>query len=372
MTASSQTARPIRVAYVIQNLNYGGMERLVHAMAHHLPDRGFDIHVVVLQYLGRFAEGLDGRATLHEVPPMPRWSFFHPARLRDVFRDIAPDIVHSHSGVWLKSARAAHLAGVPAMVHTEHGRPDPIPLADRLIDRTASRWTDVVIAVSEALAGTLRRQVVRNPSQVQVIPNGVDTDQFRPGGDRAALRDELGLPRDAFVIGSVGRLEPVKHYVLALRALARLDGEPWLALVGDGSERPALEALARELGVASRVRFLGFRPDAHRAYGAFDLFLLPSLSEGTSVSLLEAMASGVCPALTDVGGNRAVLGPDLAGLLVPSGDVAALAALLDGLRRDPARRAQLAEAGRARVEAEFSLHAMLDRHESLYRSLLRR
>src|SRR5512147_1156734 len=115
MTASNGR---VRVAHVIQNLNYGGMERVLHSLAQRLPAHGFEVHIVVLQYLGRFAEGLEDTVRFHQVPPMSKLSMFHPGALIATFREIAPDVVHSHTGVWLKSARAAHVAGVPAMVHT--------------------------------------------------------------------------------------------------------------------------------------------------------------------------------------------------------------------------------------------------------------
>ena len=121
MTSSDQT---IRAAHVIQNLNYGGMERVLHDLARGLFCRGFDIHVVVLEYYGRFARGLEDCASLHQVRPMSKLSLFHPGELIALVRKIAPDIVHSHSGVWFKTARAAHLARVPVLIHTEHGRAD--------------------------------------------------------------------------------------------------------------------------------------------------------------------------------------------------------------------------------------------------------
>ena len=364
----------VRVAHVIQNLNYGGMERVLHSLASRLPPRGFEVHVVVLQYLGRFAEGLQGSVTFHQVPPMSRLSLLHPGRLVAVLRGIAPDVVHSHTGVWLKASRAAHIARVPVMVHTEHGRPHPVPLADRLIDNRASRWTDTVIAVSDALAEVLRRQVVHDPARVRVITNGVDVDTLRPPADRTALRVDIGLPTDVPIIGSIGRLEPVKNYQLALRAFARLGATPGappiMVLAGDGSERASLEALARELGVAPRVKFLGWRDDTERLYGAFDVFTLTSRSEGTSVSLLEAMSSGVCPVTTDVGGNRAVLGPGLESLLVPGDDAEALAAAWQRQLADPVLRAALGTQARRRVAAGFSLTRMVEQHVSLYRELL--
>jgi glycosyltransferase involved in cell wall biosynthesis len=366
------------VAYVIQNLNFGGMERVLHGLASELPRQGFEVHVVVLEYYGHFAEGLEDRVTMHQVPTMSRLSLLHPRTLARTLRGIAPDIVHTHAGLWLKGVRAARLAGVRATVHTEHGRPDPVPLADRVIDNVASRQTDVILAVSEALAGVLRRQVVHDPSCVRVITNGVDTRRIFPSPDPGTLRRAFDLPVDTPIIGSIGRLEPVKNYRLALRALARVepvaDGgpAPMLVLVGDGSERADLEAMARELGLASRVRFLGWRTDAERIYGAFDLFTLPSRSEGTSISLLEAMSAGVCPVVTDVGGNRAVLGGDLDSLLVPDDDDAALAATWQALLDDAGRRGTMGGRARARVENTFSLDRMIDMHAALYEELTQR
>jgi glycosyltransferase involved in cell wall biosynthesis len=307
---------------------------------------------------------------------MSRLSLLHPGQLIATLRKIAPQVVHSHTGVWLKASRAARVAGVPVMVHTEHGRPDPVPLADRLIDNCASRWTDIVIAVSETLAALLRHQVVHDPSRVRVITNGVDVDHLRPPADGEGLRRDLCLPSGTPVIGSIGRLEPVKNYQLALRAFARLLAEtgdetpPLLVLAGDGSERAALEALAHTLGIAPRVRFLGWRADADRLYGAFDLFTLTSLSEGTSISLLEAMSTGVCPVVTDVGGNRAVLGAGLESLVVPGQDEAALATAWKRQLGDPELRASMGARARQRVESGFSLERMVQQHVALYRELL--
>lgn len=366
--------RPLRVAHVIQNLNYGGMERVLHTLARQLPPRGFEIHIVVLEYLGHFAQGLEGVATLHQVPPMSKLSLLYPTELMSVLRTIAPDLVHTHSGVWLKGMRAARLVGVPHTVHTDHGRPDPVPLHERVIDHWASRLTNVIVAVSEALAEVLRRTIASDPATVRVITNGVELESRYSDPGRATVRKELGIPDDATVIGSIGRLEPVKNYGLAIRAFAQLqhtvpsDRVLWLLLAGDGSERPALEGLARSLGVSDRVRFLGWRNDTDVLYSAFDIFTLSSRSEGTSISLLEAMTSGVCPVVTDVGGNRSVLGPDLASLLVPE-DAGALAAAWRRCAENPRLRSEMAGRARHRVETAFSAEHMVEEYAALYRQL---
>lgn len=379
MTAPSAAGRPIRVAHVIQNLNYGGMERVMNDLVRRLPRPEFELHVVVLEYYGRFAEGLAAHATLHQVPPMSRLSLLRPAALAAVFRQAAPDVVHSHSGIWLKAVRAARSARVPVVVHTEHGRADPDPLVARLVDHLASRGTDTVIAVSESVAALLRRRVVARGTPIEVIINGVDTERFRPRGGRESLRPGLGIPDGDFVIGSIGRLEPIKHYRLAVQAFARVLARrreagipaPWLVLAGDGSERAALEAEAGALGVAERVRFLGWRDDVERLHDTFDLFTLTSRSEGTSISLLEAMSAGLCCAVTDVGGNRAVLGEPLAALLVPPDDPEAMAEAWHQRLARPGETRRLGEACRARVAAAFGVDRMVARHAQLYRELAR-
>ena len=260
------------------------------------------------------------------------------------------------------------------VVHTEHGRPDPVPFADRLIDNRASRWTDVIIAVSEALAEVLRRQVVHDTSRIRVIPNGVDVGGLPPGRVRRAPRRARHARRDpshrqhrAPGTGQELPTGPPGVRPAGRRHLARRRSWCWRETAASAR---SLETLASELGIASRVKFLGWRNDADRLYGAFDLFTLTSRSEGTSISLLEAMSAGVCPIVTDVGGNRAVLGPGLESLLVPGDDAEALAIAWQRQLADPVRRAALGIKARRRVEAEFSLVGMVEQHASLYRELL--
>jgi len=362
-------SRRIRVLHVIQNLNYGGMERLLSDLMHRFDRNRFELHVLVLQYMGRFAQGLEDVATLHQAPSLPRWSLLWPRDLAEVIRRIGPDVVHTHSGVWYKTARAARAAGVPLLVHTDHGRPTPDPFVARFLDGRAARSTDVVIAVSDALRQRLEATVVPRGTRIVVVRNGVDTEQFMPGRS-IGIRATLGLPPEAVVLGSIGRLEAIKGYEVMVQAMAHLrsHGSPPVALVlaGDGSERFRLEAMAESLGVAGSVHFLGWRDDVQELLASFDIFTMSSHSEGTSVSLLEAMSTGLCPVVTDVGGNRVVLGPDLAHRLVPPADPAALATAWAQAIEDPVRRARDGDVARTRVISEFSLDAMVRAYEDVY------
>lgn len=364
--------RRLRVLHVIQSLNYGGMERLLADIVRRARASRFESHVMALQYLGRFAEGLEDVATLHTADSMPRWSMLWPASLTAQFRQIAPDVVHTHSGVWYKASLAAKHARVPRVIHTEHGRRRPDPFHERTIDFFASRRTDIVVAVSEVLAAQLARTVVADASRVRVVPNGVDVEAYRPRPDTGTIRRELGLSAAAPIIGSVGRLEHIKGYDVMVEAFALLlrdwseGAPPALVLAGEGAERARLEQLAAERNVRGAIHFLGWRDDIHDQLSAFTLFTMSSRSEGTSVSLLEAMSAGLCPVVTDVGGNAAVLGESLRHRLVAAGDAAALAAAWLAALREPRRRAADGTAARARVVAGFSLDTMVRAYEALY------
>jgi glycosyltransferase involved in cell wall biosynthesis len=265
------------------------------------------------------------------------------------------------------------MAGVPRLIHTDHGRQkDPDALLDRLVDGLASRRTDVIVAVSEALARQLAATVVRDPGRIRVIPNGVDTELFRPGIAAATLRAELGLERGQPILGSIGRFDRIKGYDIMLEAYAvlvagwRAGPVPALVLAGEGPEESRLIHQARALPPPADVRFLGWRSDLGNLFDSFSLFTLASRSEGTSLSLLEAMSSECCPVVTNVGGNAVVLGPELAHRLVAPSDPHSLAsAWCQGLA-DPVRRTEDAVRARRRVEACYSLQAMVRAYESLY------
>lgn len=372
MTGSGpDRARRIRVVHLVNNLNFGGMERIIAEMVRRTDPTRFELHVLAFEYLGHFSEGLDAHASLHTVGPMSRLSLAWPAALARKLRAIGPDVAHVHSGVWLKSVRAAAVARVARVVYTDHGRQHPDPWLNRWIDRQASRGTDVVVAVSEALR-TYLQSFVADPDRVVLVRNGVDTDQYAPRSDDGSVRRELGLDAGDPLIGSVGRLERVKGYEIMVAAFAQLmrewdgPGRPALVVVGDGSERDALERDARLAGIADRIAFRGWRSDIERHLAEFDLFTMSSHSEGTSVSLLEAMSSGLCPVVTRVGGNSAVLGAALAHRLVPPADPAALAGAWRDAYAHPDRRLDDAVRARQRVLDEYSLGAMVSRYEALY------
>jgi glycosyltransferase involved in cell wall biosynthesis len=366
----------LRVLQIVQNLNYGGMERLIGELVVRLDPEEFEPHLMVLGYVGRFGQGLPNRVALHPPPRLSKASMLWPRRLAADIAAIAPDIVHTHGGVWYKASLAARLARVRRIVHTDHGRIMPDPWRSRWLHRLASRRTDAVVAVSQPLATYLAARVMSDPSRLLTIVNGVDTDAWRPCPDTGALRRELSLAANVPIIGSIGRLEPIKGYDVMVEAYARLRGEwrgpgpaPALVVVGDGVDRARLVELGARLGLDGGLFLLGWRDDVRAFHAAFTLFTMSSRSEGTSVSLLEAMSAGLCPVVTDVGGNRGVLGPELRHRLVPPENPAALADAWAAGLTDRAARERDGSAARRRVEEGFSLDAMVRAYERLYRSL---
>ena len=369
----STSPRRLRILHVVQNLNYGGMERLLFEMLRRSDRAQFENHVLNLQYVGRFGDGLSEYARVAVARPMGRLSMVRPTSLASDIAAIAPDVVHSHSGVWFKATLAARMAGVPWVVHTEHGRAFPDPWIARTIDGAASRRTDVLVAVSDAVGRHLRAHVSRRPERVHVVANGVDVERFRPCRDDGVLRAELGLAADIPILGSIGRLEPIKGYEVMVDAFAELRARwtsgpaPVLVIAGDGSERAALEQRAAAAGIGDGIRWLGWRDDIHALHAAFTVFTMSSHSEGTSVSLLEAMSAGLAPAVTDVGGNAAVLGAALRHRLTPPSNPSALATQWLSLLTDGASRATDSRAARARVVEAFTLETMVRAYEAHYR-----
>jgi glycosyltransferase involved in cell wall biosynthesis len=362
--------RSLAIELVVPTLVVGGMEVLVASMARGLAARGHRVGVTCLEYDGELAGGLRADGIRVSVVPTPGLRpLVHAPALAAHFAQLRLDVVHSHSGVWEKTARAARHAGVGRVVHTVHGLLQKEPWHGPLLKRWGARHTDWIVAVSEPLRDYLVREIGLRDQRVRVLINGIDTDSFRPGERTGALRERLGLDAATPLVGTVARLAPVKNHVMLVDAFARVvqrRPDAHLAIVGDGPMRAPLEERIAALGLTDRVHLSGMMTDLAPVYRDFDVFVLSSLAEGTSVSMLEAMASARGIVATRVGGNTNLLDDGACGVLVPSDDAEAMAGALDALLGAPAERARLGATARERVLAHFSEAAMLDAYEALY------
>jgi len=372
----------------------GGAERLLVELAIRSDRERFAPAVACFRQEAFADELAAAGRPVHVVPKHRAFDVGLLFRLVRLLRRERVALVHTHD---LQAATyglmAGKLARVPVML-TVHGlgifRQKRSP---KLLPRLA-RWLDRVVFVGHWLQRVAADELGVRPRRPMVIHNGVDVAAFRPGPPDPELAAELGLEPGRPVVGSVGNLRAVKDYPCLLRAFAvalrSADSRLWIAdrqsgirnpksemaatlvLVGDGAERPALEALARELGIGSFVRFAGARGDVARVLRAFDVFALSSETEGISVALLEAMATGLPAVVTDTGGNPEVAVEGRTAHLVPVGGHEAMGEALASLLADPARRRAWGEAARARVEEEFSLGRMVREYEAVYESLIRR
>jgi glycosyltransferase involved in cell wall biosynthesis len=375
-SSTASTARAgrsvIRVTHVVFDFNGGGMESLVAEMAARFNGTSVQVSLITLSgRVGRLgAVTRDRFDQFHVIRKGVGLSMLLPLGVAKVIRGTRADVVHVHNGSWYKGSLAARLAGVKRVIYTEHGREHDDPPFMQWLDRRASGRTDAVVAVSARLARYLEKSVGIERRRIVTIHNGVDTSVFTPAPPPAELRASLGIPSDALVIGSVGRLEPVKAYERLLEAAALLRGKlprPFVVLIcGSGSEREALEAHAARLGIGDIVRLPGWLDDPAQAYRLLDVFVLPSKSEGQSVSLMEAMASGVPAVVTDVGANAEMLGDELRAQVVSEqpAEMAKVIAATIGNEKTSNRMRQVV---RERAVEHYSLDRLIKAYESLYR-----
>ena len=229
------------------------------------------------------------------------------------------------------------------------------------------------VAVSEDVRWRLDRYEGLDAARVDVIYNGVDVGPRLSPPERAALRQALGFAERDVVVGTVGRFDPIKNLPMLIESLAAArgqDGRIRGLLVGDGPEFGAVEQIIQAHHLDDMVRLTGFRTDARQLVQCMDLFVLSSFSEGTSMALLEAMASGVPAAVTAVGGNPEIVIAGETGWVVPSGAVAALTSAILEASHDPALRSEFGHAGRQRFEENFTFERMLECYRELYRSMM--
>lgn len=364
------------ITHVVENLNRGGLERVVIDLIGVQQAAGHRCQVACLFERGALAAELDAIGV--PVIACGKQRGFDLAavrRLRAAIRAHGTEVLNTHNamahyyaaiaspGLRLRRINTRHSMGVTA----RHRRRD-------WLYRASMIGTDTVISVSRAALEAALAQHLVPAAKAVAIPNGIPIGEFRPRSDEARRRlaETLGLPAGSAVLGTVGRLHPAKDHALLLRAFAQLvTGHPQAALVvvGDGALRTDLERDAEALGIADRVRFLGDRSDVKALLCAFDLFVMSSRTEGYSIALVEACAAALPIVATAVGGNPEIVEDGRNGLIVPPGDAAALTAALVALLTDSPRRAAMGEAARHWALANGSVEAMAERYQAVYRGM---
>lgn len=364
----------LSITHFVENMERGGLERTVIDLIAAQREAGHECRLVCLFDRGILADELSASGVSVEICDKRTGADFRALRrARDLLR--GGGVLHTHNAAAHYHAVLAS-AGLPLqrVVNTRHGMGESNPRSRReWLYRRSMLRTDYAVAVCETARRHLQNNGVSPRSALLSIPNGIRTEGFRAADDaaRARLREELALAPGSRLIGTVGRLEPVKDQANLIRAFRQVRlsvPDAALVMVGDGALRRELEAVAQAEGVADATRFLGDRSDVPQLLQGLDVFALSSVSEGYSIALLEACAAQLPIVATDVGGNGEIVRDRKNGLLVPARDADALAAALTELLSSPVYAVELGQAGRQWVTHEGSFRTMASRYEALYRN----
>lgn len=365
--AGSEAAR-VHVLHVVPMLRPGGMELALARVVNGLLRQGITHSVIALKGDALIRDRIDPSVRIHALHARPH-DLRVPLHLRELIQCERPTVIHARNlGAWPEIA-AARLVTRPAvpLVFSFHGVAEarPLPLRWRLLSRILARITSEMFTVSDGSRRYLAEHIGLDEERIGVIPNGVDTERFRPAVPR---REDGGVTR----VGTVGSLSAVKNQAMLVRACHRLlqRGRALaLEIAGEGPERAALQSLIDSLGIAGHVRLRGHIDDTPAFLRDLDIFVLSSDSEAHPNALSEASASGLACIATRVGGVPEIVDQGRAALLFERGDEASLVHLLGELIDDRDRRRNLGVAARRFTAANYSMARMIDRYAAMYRRL---
>ncbi len=369
--------KKISVLHIVLSTLTGGMENAIYNLCAN-SDRGkLDIQVACIEEIGALSEKFKalGIETVLIPKMVSGFSLLYPRELIHFIEQSKCDIVHTHSGCWTKVASAiAHLPNVK-LVYTEHGRTFPDPKLGLVLDRIAGLATDRVVAVADTLNQYLIEKVGVSPKKVITIRNGIDTERFKRSEiSRSEVRTELGYSPENIIIGIVARLAPVKNHEYLFRTVKIVfDENPQsrLLVIGDGELRGSLESLAQSTGLANKIKFIGDRPDVSRLLSGIDILTLSSLSEGTSLTLLEGMSCQLPVVATNIGGNPGVIKNGQTGFLVDLDKPELYADSFKSLINSKELRQTMGEKARKDIELYWSIAACVKSYQELYEELVK-
>jgi sugar transferase (PEP-CTERM/EpsH1 system associated) len=356
----------MHVVHVMLTLDVGGLERNVLNQVRQAPRLRQRITIVCLQHPGQLAPQVQELgATVICLNKRAGISLGLVPRLAKIFRQIQPDVVHTHQvGTLFYAGPAARWARVPLVVHTEHGKERYAQqFRTRLLGRIAGRFVSTFFCLTRDMAAAVRASRIVPQRKIHVIFNGIDTAQFTRRHDSRAARRALGIPDDAPLIGTVGRLTEIKRQDVLIRGFALLKKQcpaAHLMLVGEGPLRDDLQKLAAQCQVADAVHFAGYQSPTGPFIQAMNIFALTSRSEGMPQAAIEAAVCALPIVASRVGGLPELIEHGRTGLLVPVGDESALAVALGELLADPGRARLIGAAAKQHAVATFDISRMAD------------
>lgn len=365
----------INIMHILHSFEAGGLEEVVINLINNLNLNLFNVCVCSLTKGGAFKNRISTKIKIFELNKKEGNDYLIPFRLMKLFKQEKIQIVHTHNwGTLCEGAVGAKLAHIPIIIHQEHGT-----LISVIKNKKRRRLTikflfnyieNQVIAVSNALKQAIIEFLNIDKSKIITIHNGIQIDKFDIIIDKTSKRKELGLTDDDIVVGTIGRLVPVKNQKVLIQAIKYLLNrlpKIKLILIGKGPLEEELKTFTQNLNLTNKVLFLGQRNDIPELLKIMDVFTLPSLHEGISITLLEAMASGLPVVATDVGGNPEVVINGKTGILIPPNDHIKLAEAINDIIQDKNKATLYACTAKMQIKNKFSLEKMVNKYENLYK-----
>ena len=363
--------------HITYDMRIGGTEMVVKNLIEGFDDPAFKMSIFCIEApLGPWGEDLaNAGIPITTVARQPGFDRGLIKAIRQHLREHKIDIIHCHQYTpWVYGVLAA--AGLKTkVIFTEHGRfyPDFGTWKRKLINPMLAWLTDATTAISSATKQALVTHENLSARNIEVIYNGIKAVDPVPDETQQALKAELGITASQPVFGTIARFDPIKNHLMMLRAFNNVlnaGKDAKLVIVGDGEMRDDIETLIKELGISDHVILTGYQPQPARYLSIMDIFLLSSFSEGTSMTLLEAMSLGKPCVVTDAGGNAEVITNNEIGLVVANNDKSAFAKAMLQLNSDNALYNQFSEAAHLRFEKNFSVESMCTAFQAIYKRLM--
>ncbi|KPJ69808.1 hypothetical protein AMJ44_02210 [candidate division WOR-1 bacterium DG_54_3] len=367
----------IRIVHIVLSMNQGGLENGIVNLANNMRGSIFENIICCLSEGGEFIKRLNNSVkvvTMHKKPGNDLSLYLRLIRLLIEFR---PAVVHTRNWAGIDGIICAKMARVPIIIHGEHGFETKDLLRQdkkrRLIRKIIlSTMVNRVVTVSQNLKNRLFNELGIPLKKIVHIPNGVDAKKFRPK-EKETIRQRIGFNEDSFIVGIIARLDPIKNHrtlIYAFKEISNVYSDVELIIVGDGPLRQMLEQEVNKLNIEGKVVFLGKKSGVSEIYNIFDVFVLSSLNEGMSNTILEAMATGIPVIASNVGGNPELVVDGETGLLFPPQDVSSLLECIKGYILNPSCKHGHGDNARRRVLEKFTIDRMVKSYEQLYLDLV--
>lgn len=365
----------VKILHVTFDMTIGGAQQVIRQLIENMDAEQFESEVVCIDnQLGGIGKILVQQGVkIHLLQRKAGLDLNLILELRKLIKKSRVNILHCHQYTPYFYGLLASIMSGAKVVFTEHGRfyPDYGTWKRKLLNRVFSLFTAKITSISEATKKALVVHENFRPEKIQVLYNGI-LDKSDIIVDKAELKKQFSIPGDAFLFGTISRLQPIKNQSLMIRAFKQIHAEQadtHLLIVGDGEIRSELESLVDTLGISTHVTFAGFQEDPYKFHSIIDVFLLPSFSEGTSMTLLEALSFSTPCVVTNVGGNPEIILDNECGLVVPSDDLVSLVDTLRKVMKTPGLMSSLQINARDRYLSHFTVDNMVNQFISIYRSV---